>query len=60
MVGTGLPYFWVGMILIILFAEVNPWLPLALGIDPGLDAGFNGVFIGSVLQHAHPAGRWPS
>ena len=51
-VGTGLPYFWVGMILIIVFAEVNPWLPLAMGADPSLDAGFNGAFIGSVLQHA--------
>jgi peptide/nickel transport system permease protein len=51
-VGTGLPYFWVGMILIILFAEINPWLPLAMGADPSLDAGFNFPFIGSVLQHA--------
>ncbi|HEY0804256.1 MAG TPA: ABC transporter permease [Pseudonocardiaceae bacterium] len=49
-VGTGLPYFWVGMMLIILFAEVNPWLPVALGIDPGVDVGF--AAIGNILQHA--------
>ncbi|HEX3649607.1 MAG TPA: ABC transporter permease [Pseudonocardiaceae bacterium] len=51
-VGTGLPYFWVGMMLIILFAEVNPWLPVALGIDPGITPGLSGEFIGSALRHA--------
>jgi peptide/nickel transport system permease protein len=49
-VGTGLPYFWVGMMLIILFAEVNPWLPVALGIDPGIDVGFGAI--GNIAQHA--------
>jgi peptide/nickel transport system permease protein len=51
-VGTGLPYFWVGMMLIILFAEVNPWLPVALGVDPGIDVGFNAQFIGNAIEHA--------
>jgi peptide/nickel transport system permease protein len=56
-VGTGLPYFWVGMILIILFAEINPWLPVALGIDPGIDVAFNWPAISNMLQHAIlPAG----
>ena len=49
-VGTGLPYFWVGMMLIIVFAEVNPWLPVALGIDPGVDVGFSAI--GNILEHA--------
>jgi peptide/nickel transport system permease protein len=49
-VGTGLPYFWVGMMLIIVFAEVNPWLPVALGIDPGVDVSFTAI--GNILQHA--------
>ena len=49
-VGTGLPYFWVGMMLIIVFAEINPWLPVALGIDPGLDVNFDAM--GNILQHA--------
>ncbi|HVV23630.1 MAG TPA: ABC transporter permease [Pseudonocardiaceae bacterium] len=51
-IGTGLPYFWVGMILIILFAELNPWLPVALGVDPGIETGFNWTFIGNVLEHS--------
>ncbi|HEX3790239.1 MAG TPA: ABC transporter permease [Pseudonocardiaceae bacterium] len=51
-IGTGLPYFWVGMMLIILFAEVNPWLPVALGTDPGVTSGWNFTFIGNVLEHA--------
>jgi peptide/nickel transport system permease protein len=52
LVGTGLPYFWVGMMLIIVFAEVNPWLPVALGLDPGVETGFNWLFIGDALRHA--------
>jgi peptide/nickel transport system permease protein len=52
LVGTGLPYFWVGMMLIIVFAEVNPWLPVALGLDPGVETGFNWVFISDALRHA--------
>ncbi|HEX3781169.1 MAG TPA: ABC transporter permease [Pseudonocardiaceae bacterium] len=51
-VGTGLPYFWVGMMLIIIFAEVNPWLPVALGVDPGISVGFNAQFIGNAIEHA--------
>jgi peptide/nickel transport system permease protein len=51
-VGTGLPYFWVGMMLIILFAEINPWFPVALGVDPGVSTGFNWVFIGNAVRHA--------
>lgn len=51
-VGTGLPYFWVGMMLIILFAEINPWLPVALGVDPGVTTGFTWEFIGNALQHS--------
>jgi peptide/nickel transport system permease protein len=51
-IGTGLPYFWVGMMLIILFAELNPWLPVALGVDPGIDTSFNWTFVGNVLEHS--------
>ena len=51
-IGTGLPYFWVGMMLIIVFAEANPWLPVALGIDPGIETGWNFAFIGNMLEHA--------
>jgi len=51
-VATGLPYFWVAMMLILVFAVAHPWLPTAFGSDEGLTAGFNADFISSVLQHA--------
>jgi peptide/nickel transport system permease protein len=38
------------MMLIIIFAEVNPWLPVALGIDPGIDVSL--AAFGNILQHA--------
>ncbi|MEZ0095475.1 ABC transporter permease [Streptacidiphilus sp. EB129] len=51
-VGTGLPYFWVAIMLIMVFGEVNPWLPTAFGSDNTVTTGWNSDFIGSVLQHA--------
>ncbi len=51
-VGTGLPYFWIGMMLILVFAVANPWLPTAFGSDEGLSAGLNADFVTSVLKHA--------
>ncbi|HWC84248.1 MAG TPA: ABC transporter permease [Pseudonocardiaceae bacterium] len=51
-IGTGLPYFWVGMMLIIIFAEVNPWLPVALGSDPGVETGWNAAYIGNIVEHS--------
>jgi peptide/nickel transport system permease protein len=51
-VGTCLPYFWVGMMLIMVFAEIHPLFPVALGADPGIDPGFDRRFIGSALRHA--------
>jgi peptide/nickel transport system permease protein len=51
-VATGLPYFWVAMMLILVFAVAHPWLPTAFGSDEGLTAGFNTDFVTSVLQHA--------
>lgn len=51
-VGTGLPYFWVAMMLIMLFAVINPWLPTAFGSDPSLITGWNTEYILDVLKHA--------
>lgn len=51
-VGTGLPYFWVAMMLIMIFAVANPWLPTAFGSDPGIAQGWNAEFILNVLRHA--------
>jgi peptide/nickel transport system permease protein len=51
-VGTGLPYFWVGIVLIMVFADINPWLPSAFGYDNSFVPGWNMDFIGSVLRYA--------
>lgn len=51
-VATGLPYFWIAIVLIMVFADINPWLPSAFGSDSSYIEGWNTDFIGSVLQHA--------
>lgn len=51
-VGTGLPYFWVAMMLIMVFAVINPWLPTAFGVDQSLISGWNALYILDVLKHA--------
>src|SRR5215471_11068385 len=52
-VTSALPYFWVGLLLILVF---NVWLHGALppdfNYDPGLTPSWSGVFIGNVLWHA--------
>ncbi|MEY9965169.1 peptide/nickel transport system permease protein [Streptacidiphilus sp. MAP12-16] len=56
-VATGLPYFWVAIMLIMVFAEINPWLPTAFGSDSSIATGWNSDFVSTVLQHAVlPAG----
>jgi peptide/nickel transport system permease protein len=49
---TAIPYFWVGLMLILIFSSVLGWLPskggYALGATPALSLSF----IGDVLQHA--------
>ena len=50
---SALPYFWVGMLLILLLSvKTNGALPNDGGYDTALDAGWNAEFVGSVLQHA--------
>jgi peptide/nickel transport system permease protein len=51
-IGTGLPYFWVAIMLIMLFAVINPWFPTAFGSDAEITAGWNPEFIGNVVHHA--------
>jgi peptide/nickel transport system permease protein len=57
-VTSALPYFWVALLLISLFAMGNhPVLPNDFNYDQGLHPGFNGAFIGSVIKHGIlPAG----
>jgi peptide/nickel transport system permease protein len=49
---SAIPYFWVGMMFILIFGIKLQWLPYTFGFDPTLTPGFNPAFIGNVLQHA--------
>lgn len=50
---SALPYFWVGMLLILLLSvKTSGALPNDGGYDTALDPGWNGEFVASVLQHA--------
>ena len=49
---ANLPYYWVGMLLILLFASTLDWLPPDFNYDPSIVPGLSPGFVGSVLQHA--------
>jgi peptide/nickel transport system permease protein len=49
---SAIPYFWVGMMFILVFGIHLKWLPYTFGYDPTVTPGINGAFIGNVLQHA--------
>jgi peptide/nickel transport system permease protein len=49
---SAIPYFWVGMVLILLFSVRLGWLPATNGSDPTLVASFTMPFIVNVVQHA--------
>lgn len=50
---SALPYFWVGLLLILFFSlGTNGALPNDGSYDPSLDPGFNLPFIADVLRHA--------
>ncbi len=50
---SALPYFWVGMIFILVFSVwTDGALPNDGGYDTALTAGWDAVFVRSVLQHA--------
>jgi peptide/nickel transport system permease protein len=52
-VTSALPYFWVGMLLILVFSVwTNGALPNDGGYDNAVATGWNADFVGSVLQHA--------
>jgi peptide/nickel transport system permease protein len=52
-VTSALPYFWVALLLIVLFANgPHALLPNDNNFDIGLRAGWNTRFVGSVLRHA--------
>jgi peptide/nickel transport system permease protein len=49
---SAIPYFWVGMMFILIFGIRLKWLPYTFGFDPTATPGFNPAFIGNVLEHA--------
>ena len=52
-VTSALPYFWVGLLLILVFSVwTGGWLPSDFNYDNTLQPGFTPEFIGSVLRHA--------
>ena len=57
-VTSALPYFWVALLFIVLFANgPHAMLPNDNNYDIGLEPGWNPTFMGSVLEHAIlPAG----
>jgi peptide/nickel transport system permease protein len=51
-VTSALPYFWVGLLLILVFSVSTGWLPSDFNYDSDLQPGLNLTFILNVLQHA--------
>ncbi len=49
---SAIPYFWVGMMFILIFGIRLKWLPYTFGFDPTVTPGFTLDFIGNVLKHA--------
>ncbi|WP_407342299.1 ABC transporter permease [Pengzhenrongella phosphoraccumulans] len=49
---SAVPYFWLGLIAIMVFAVTWPILPASGGYDGGLVPGWSGEFIGSAVSHA--------
>lgn len=49
---NAVPYFWMALILVLVFAVNLGWFPVSQAYDPGVTPGWNGEFIGSVLYHS--------
>ncbi|HUZ26530.1 MAG TPA: ABC transporter permease [Streptosporangiaceae bacterium] len=49
---SAIPYFWIGMMLILIFAVKLQWLPAAFGFDVTLTPALTPAFIGNILEHA--------
>jgi peptide/nickel transport system permease protein len=49
---TVVPYFWIGLMLILIFGVKLHWLPYFFSYNYTLTPGFTPAFIGNVLEHA--------
>jgi peptide/nickel transport system permease protein len=49
---SAIPYFWVGMLLILVFAVRLQWFPGAFGFSINMTPGFNLAFIVNIVEHA--------
>lgn len=49
---NAIPYFWMALILVLVFGVNLGWFPISGAYTPGVDPGWNGEFISSVLSHA--------
>ena len=49
---SAIPYFWVGMMFILIFGLKLQWLPWSGGMDITETPAWTGEFIGNVVQHA--------
>jgi peptide/nickel transport system permease protein len=48
---SAVPYFWLALILVAVFASALGWFPLNGGYDVAIDPGWNGEFLASALYH---------
>jgi peptide/nickel transport system permease protein len=51
-IASAIPYFWVGMMFIMIFGLKLHWLPWSGGADIAAVPGWNAAYIGNVLEHA--------
>ena len=49
---TAVPYFWLALLLVYLFANKLQFFPAQGGYDVSLDVGWSGAFISSAIQHS--------
>ncbi|MGP8208123.1 MAG: ABC transporter permease [Acidimicrobiales bacterium] len=49
---SAVPYFWMGLIVLTIFAVKLGWFPLSSGYSPTVNVGFTWGFISSAIDHA--------
>jgi peptide/nickel transport system permease protein len=49
---SAVPYFWLGLVFLTIFAVDLGWFPLSGGYDPTVSIGFDWTFISNAIDHA--------